>query len=621
MLSPGHSWPVRELTETISYELALQGVPSTLTTDGFPEPRPGLLYVLMAPREFLRLEGSEALPDEALLRRTVMIGVDSPAGSPSERLCALARAAGAVFEIDLRTVRALRRLGIPARHLRPGYSALRDRFAAASSRPIDVLFLGTWSKRRARLLSAAAPTLARYNCLINLSEPGARNATGSSSFIAESKYDLLAQSKVVLNLHRGERRQLEWLRVLEAIHCGAVVVSEHSFGLDPFEPGEHLLVASGEALPFAIECVVGDEALAQRLREQAYERLRSWLPFALSIGVLRAALVELVGNPVPPGAGRGRRPQARPERPDRWQPALGRRAARYRAPAIGLELERARQELARLRQQLAELRGELDHGQRPGFALRAQTPAWRARRGVAVSALVAIEEHPAEAVIATLGSLAASRTCDVELVAVCPVEAAGALRAVQAWLTCHPRVPALLLCQLDARGRGSALNAALEHARGAASLITAPGEVLYPRCLEVLAALLAATAQAAVVYPICELPGAEGPFGCTPARLCNQFGWEPGRLRLGQTVASPYLVRTSVLRKLGGFATDPRLYGHEDYDLLCRLAEGSMQGLRVPQILARRARAPAVVVEDGAWRALSERAPRLHAGSPLSFAA
>ena len=41
------------------------------------------------------------------------------------------------------------------------------------------------------------------------------------------------------------------------------------------------------------------------LRTAAYERLSRWIPFALPVAVLRAAIVELVGEPVPPDVSLG----------------------------------------------------------------------------------------------------------------------------------------------------------------------------------------------------------------------------------------------------------------------------------------------------------------------------
>lgn len=40
------------------------------------------------------------------------------------------------------------------------------------------------------------------------------------------------------------------------------------------------------------------------------------------------------------------------------------------------------------------------------------------------------------------------------------------------------------------------------------------------------------------------------------------------------------------MRELGGFPTDLRMYGWEDYELYCRAAGHGLEGLLVPEIVA-----------------------------------
>jgi hypothetical protein len=129
--------------------------------------------------------------------------------------------------------------------------------------------------------------LERYNSHIHLAPPG------------DEWWPLLTQSKVALNLHRGDDRRLEWRRALGAIHAGAVLVSEHATGLAPLTPGEHLLVAGADALPYVAERLVRDPDRLAAMRSAAYDRVSAWVPFALSVSVLRALIVELVGEPLP----------------------------------------------------------------------------------------------------------------------------------------------------------------------------------------------------------------------------------------------------------------------------------------------------------------------------------
>ena len=105
--------------------------------------------------------------------------------------------------------------------------------------------------------------------------------------------------------------------------------------------------------------------------------------------------------------------------------------------------------------------------------------------------------------------------------------------------------------------------------------------------------------EMAFVYPMQEVTGAADAFvEAGGDYLLSFLGWDPGRLRLGNDIHAPALIRTGRLRALGGFATDPRLNGFEDYDLWCRMADRGWRGQLVPQELARR-------TESDSSRALS----------------
>jgi hypothetical protein len=138
--SPRQDWYLGEFVETLWYELGLQAVPSTVHTDGFPEPGPQMVYVLVAPTDYVALEGEAALPDDDILMRTMLLCLEPPGLIDVDANLELLRRGGAVFCADHRSVAALRRAGVPARHLRPGYSKLRDTSDPGGKRPIDVMF-------------------------------------------------------------------------------------------------------------------------------------------------------------------------------------------------------------------------------------------------------------------------------------------------------------------------------------------------------------------------------------------------------------------------------------------------------------------------------------------------
>jgi hypothetical protein len=314
VMSPRQDQSLRELAEALGHELGIQAVTSSLHLGGFPEPRPDRVYILLDPRGYVAAEGAPALPDDSIMARTVLLCAEPPPTDSGDPHLEVLRRGGAVFAIDQRAVVALSRLGVRARLVRPGYTRVHDHFDPGRPRPIDVLFLGAQTPRQTHYLDRAARVLARLHCGLHIApaEPGASEMAPVS---ADRRWPLLEQAKVLINLHSGESTRIEWRPVLDAIHAGAVVVTEHSSGLAPLVAGEHFLVASADSIPFVAERLVRDPERLAALRTAAYERLRTWLPFALPVAVLRAAVVELVGEPVAPDATLGSPRSGRTEGP------------------------------------------------------------------------------------------------------------------------------------------------------------------------------------------------------------------------------------------------------------------------------------------------------------------
>jgi hypothetical protein len=299
-----HDPSLRALVQTVRYELELQAVNSTLTVGHFPEVRPGRVYVLVDPCAYVAAGEEDALPEDSVLRGTIFLLAERPPAASDMAHQTLLRRGGDLFAFDPRTRLALERLELPCRLLRPGFSASLDRFDPDAERPIDLAFVGARSERRAHYLARAADVLDRHHSVVELTEPepyGSEPGTTS----AEVGPPVLAQTKIALNLHAGPEAALEWHRVVDAVHAGAVVVSEHAHGFAPLIPGEHVLVGSADAVPYVAETLLRDPTRLAHLRVAAHERLRSWLPFAFPVAVLRAALVELVGEPVAADASLG----------------------------------------------------------------------------------------------------------------------------------------------------------------------------------------------------------------------------------------------------------------------------------------------------------------------------
>ena len=297
-----------------------------------PSPRPDRVYVLLDPQQLRRRRGQAG----AARRRDP--GADHPAlrraAAGSTRPIRTCSCCGGRDRCSPSTSGPWWRshaLGIRARLVRPGYTRVHDHFDPDRDRPIDVVFLGAHSLRRTRYLNHAARVLARLNCA--RAHRGPEPVRGRDVLVADRQpWPLLAQTKVVINLHCGERTRagvaLGSSTPSTPVRC---VVTEHSSGIAPLVAGEHLLVASADSLPFVAESLVRDPERLAALRTAAYERLSRWIPFALPVAVLRAAIVELVGEPVP--RGRLSRRRAITSCCQAWLPCLsGRATPRHPAP-------------------------------------------------------------------------------------------------------------------------------------------------------------------------------------------------------------------------------------------------------------------------------------------------
>jgi hypothetical protein len=298
VVSPRQDHRVRELAETLAFELELQGLPAEVSLDGFPagDGDPAPVPVWMDPLDWLRLEGTGGLPSASSLRRTVAVCDEPPppAGDADGR--ALLNGLGAVFATDPSSLVDLVRLGIKARLLRPGYSRSLDRFALDAPRPIDVLFVGTESERRRAVLDAVArvrPAATRHFELA----PVAPTAAEADAPLAGGRWELLTEAKLVIVPHAVEGERFQWRAALDAIHAGAVVVSEHGAGIAPLVAGEHVFMASAAALPDVAGALLDAPVRLGVARRDAYERLRDWIPAALWVSILRAVIVEMIGEP------------------------------------------------------------------------------------------------------------------------------------------------------------------------------------------------------------------------------------------------------------------------------------------------------------------------------------
>ena len=186
------------------------------------------------------------------------------------------------------SIEELARRGIDAVHFPLGLVPAWDCRQEGRDRDVDVAYLGTADERRIGILARAARDLAGLRTELVLAPHEQMTAARPDFLAGRDKWALLARSKVLVNLHRGTKTALEWVRVLEAITNGCAVVTEPSEDLGPLRADEHLLVAEPDDVGRAAAALARDEPRRAALAEAAHELCRT----ELDMGAPAALLVD-----------------------------------------------------------------------------------------------------------------------------------------------------------------------------------------------------------------------------------------------------------------------------------------------------------------------------------------
>jgi glycosyltransferase involved in cell wall biosynthesis len=136
-----------------------------------------------------------------------------------------------------------------------------------------------------------------------------------------------------------------------------------------------------------------------------------------------------------------------------------------------------------------------------------------------------------------------------------------------------------LVQHLDNRGLSETRNTALSLVETPYIFILDADNLVYPRALQVLRESLDNSGYA-MSYSLIERFGMQ-------RRIVNNSVWLPAKFSRHPYIDAMALIRTDVLREVGGYRTMPDKFGWEDYDLWCSFVDRGLKGCHVPQILCR----------------------------------
>ncbi len=595
---------MREIAEHLVEALTDGGRPAEVVTDELPSaPAPGddpLSQLVVAPHEFFVLFPATA--DDLVRAATHSVSVNTEQqGTPFFDLAMqYARHGGVVLDINTHSLAAIRRQGAAAVHLPLGYVASMDRWSAERSRErtIDLAFLGGRTPRREQFVAGAGGQLWEWRTDLRFFSWHRPARAGQASFTSgDDKYERLARTRILLNVHRDTEPYFEWARVVEAVANGCVVATETSTGIEPFRPGEHLIMTSLDDLAEQAVALAFDEPRRARMADAAHELLGSQLHqrdlVDRALAAARAVLAEA------PGPSSSERSLA--------ASAARRLSSRRRAgtvahvgpttPGGAPPVTADRQMLEKLASELkheylAQLRGAralerslavLRHGSADHVDVRS-TPAAGSVQPV-VSVVVPLFNQGQYLREAVDSVVAASRDPElpVEVIVVDDHSSDGSRAVAEQLLDERPWLPATLVARAANGGLPVARNTGFAHARGRYVFALDADNLLYPDGLRVLARHLdAAPDDVVAAYGLLERFDETGALGLT-----SHLPWDPELLVHGAFIDAMAMFRRDAWFELGGYADHDGIFGWEDYDLWLTVAERGRRASLVTSIVGR----------------------------------
>lgn len=603
-----------EILEAFGGMLRAAGVAVEESTDCFPPLADDLVYVFV-PHEFNALVEELAHPSPAQLQRSIVICTEQPGTEWFELSAGPAARAGAVLDINALGIAELKARGIAAEHLPIGYIPEWDAWGGDedTDRPTDLVFLGGYAERRGLVLARCAPHLEGRRSAIKLTETGQPHTEESGTYWSrDRKWRRLAEAKLLLNVHRSAVPYMEWHRVLGAQMNGCVVVTEHCVGVEPLIPGEHYVSADYWQLPEVLGGLLEDPDRIRKIRQAAYDFVREEMPVRRTADRLVAAIERVARRPATATAGFSQSiplpiPPEAPKPP--WE-EYAEHAGEALAVRVGIKHLIMR--IHKLERHVEQL-----HLHAGGQADGDETVVRFGPEGAApkVSVLLTVHNY-ADYVGDAIRSVALSSLRKVEVVAVDDASSDDSVAAVEAACREFPWLQLTHVRLTRNCGLPAARNLALSHARSDLLFILDADNEVLPAGLDRLVAALEEEPDAAFAYGIIQAVDSTG-----PTDLMNWLPWDASRLRQGNYIDAMALLRRSALEAVGGYSTEPALYGWEDFALWLALAEQGFSGAHVADFVARYRKSPHSMIavtnvdSTAAWGALLRRYPDLAAGA------
>lgn len=561
---------MRDILEGIAAEAQIAGADAQVVDNVFSNER-DIAHVVI-PHEYFATTDPVEWPSRSTLSRTIALGVEHPGTNSFEVSAAQSQRCGAVVDVNRDSIDELQRRGRPTHLFQLGYTSKWDRWGGDDrARSIDVGYMGSTDGRRDKALAGYAPWLWNLNSRISLPTATPDSGEQPNYVVGVPKFDLLADTKVLLNMHRSSSTALEWVRVIEAVSNGCVVVSEHSTDYEPLEPQKHFYSGHISTLGVLATGLVNDPGTLSQIRHEAYEFLKAELPMRPSVEHLLSLAEDLVRTPS------RRKSSTEAPTPTRYAaPLPGWPTSLSESDVLAAAVRRVETQLTQQQRAISRLTFGLSHTDDADVEVH-RTPSFD-QVNPRISVTITCHNYATE-IVEALDSVVDCGNVDLEVLIYDDASSDSSVQMVEKYLIDHPELPARLVHGRVNKGLAAARNDLIKWSRGDYVFILDADNGVYPTALDRLAAALDADPGATFAYCIIAAVRAG-----KPERLVSAQPWSPEQLRHGNYIDAMAMLRRSDVIALGGY--DSQMAEWEDFHLWARVAESGARGAFVPEILA-----------------------------------
>ncbi|HKS31274.1 MAG TPA: glycosyltransferase [Chthoniobacterales bacterium] len=607
---------IREVGELVAAGFAEIGCETDLLFDRLPERESNdALQIVLTPHEYYNLFLLEKVPRKTareLSANLVFLCTEQPATGWFEQNLRWSCYARAVADINPLGVESYRAHGIRAHHLPLGYHELLGHSGEEPAREIDLVFLGSLTSRRERFFARHTEFFSQRNCHLRFVPLGFAKTELSRSYLpAAQRNALLANSKILLNVHYSDQRYFEWHRMLVGLANGCCIITENCAGYAPLIPNKHFVMVERDALIDACKYYLDHSDECARIATAGAEFIRTELRQASGCATLLQALecdhdgtgvegapqpriyATSQADPEPAALPKGLR-GALLERNSFWNAlrkdllsSNGNSVVPESPPPTADERQHLRENVATKRAGYLQRRREQES------RLGAGEEVWdihdNAEFGRApapqISVLITLYNYAAfiEGCVDAIDRSADVLTAPIEILIIDDASTDDSWKCARRVQNRVTRPVRLVRKRLNT-GLADARNVGTRIARAPYIFMMDADNLVTPPALSLLFNTMEGEQCAAAYSILCR-------FQKTPARpvgLLSHYDWDPEILVQGPYVDAMAMFRRDVLLQLGGYdhtLSEIGWFGWEDYDMWLRFAQQDLPVGFVPNIL------------------------------------